>query len=598
MKKGFCDFWANHGNICVDWQLELITALFWLFKAFFWVSLTLAVVCWALGFGSFGKKFWQVVRPCLSRQNSLKALFMIGLLVFFVLLEVKISVLNTQFYNQLYSAMQDMNASAFWFFALLNAVLMMFKVAQEVVDRFLGEAFEIKWLEKFNSVLIERYLANKNYYRLQHADTPDNIDQRIEQDAKEFIATTVQMVRGVINAVMSTVEFTIILWGLSGALRLFGLSIPKGVVFFIFIFIILATVMSVWIGKPLVKLNFDKERLYGDYRYSLIRVADNAESIAFYGGENQEKRHLFGRFEVIIDNRWAIVRRLLGLDGFNKGVTQVAQLLPLMLQAPRFFAGEIKLGDMQQTVQSFVRLTRALSFLRLFYETFTLYQARLNRLYGFLCHLDRLDDTPITPMAKTAGRLHLENFAIHKADGTPLIRGINMSLKSGDRLLIQGTSGTGKTTLLKAMAGICPFMTTGVISTPTGTSLFVPQRAYTPQGTLRQAICYPDLVCDDDTLRAMMALCKLTKWQGALDEVADWQHRLSLGELQRIAFVRVFLAAAEVIYLDEATSALDEPTERYFYELLAQRLPHAIVVSVGHRSTLHLHHNQQLILVG
>ncbi|MDO4897454.1 MAG: ABC transporter ATP-binding protein/permease [Moraxella sp.] len=580
----------------MDWQQELITAVFWLFKAFFLVALVLGMSAWVLKFSPFGKKFWHITKPCLNRANIAKTLVMISLLIFFVLLEVKISVLNTQFYNKLYSSLQDMDAQAFWFFALLNAGLMMFKVVQEVVDRFVGEAFEIKWWERFNTVLVGRYLDHKNYHRLQYTHAPDNIDQRIEQDAKEFITTTVEMVRGVINAVMSIIEFTIILWGLSGILSLFGVSVPKGVVFFIYAFIIVATALSVWIGRPLIHLNFDKERLHGDYRYSLIRVADNAESIAFYGGEHQEKRHLAGRFRAMVDNRWAIVRRMLGLDGFNMGVTQFAMLLPLMLQAPRFFAGEIKLGDMHQTVQSFNRLMRALSFFRLFYETFTLYQARLNRLYGFLTRLDTLDATSAKPAVGISDSLELRDFGIMRADGTPLVRAISLSLDKGESLLIQGTSGTGKTTLLKAMAGICPFETVGTLSIPKGVSLFIPQRAYTPQGTLRQAICYPDLSVDDDVLTDTMRLCKLDKWITCLDEIADWQHRLSLGELQRIAFVRVFLVCPDVVYLDEATSALDEPTERYFYELLAQKLHSAIVVSVGHRSTLHRHHDKQLIL--
>lgn len=585
----------------MDWQQELITAIFWLFKAFFWVVLVLGVSAWVLKLTPFGKKFWHITKLCLDRANTTKTFVMIGILIFFVLLEVKISVLNTQFYNKLYSSLQEMDVQTFWFFALLNAGLMMFKVGQEVVDTFVGETFEIRWLERFNAVLLDRYLSHKNYYRLKYTHSQhslDNIDQRIEQDAKEFITTTVQMVRGVINAVMSIIEFTIILWGLSGILSVFGVSVPKGVVFFIYGFIIVATALSVWIGRPLIRLNFDKERLHGDYRYSLIRVADNAESIAFYDGEHQEKRHLAGRFGAIIDNRWAIIRRLLGLDGFNTGVTQVAQLLPLMLQAPRFFAGEIKLGDMHQTVQSFNRLMRALSFFRLFYETFTLYQARLNRLYGFLMCLNVLDDAPLnqSTLKHDDKVLILKNFGVKTSDDKVLINGINMTLNAGQALLIQGMSGVGKTTLLKAMAGIYPFATMGQAVMPNAKTLFLPQRPYMPQGTLRDAICYPDIRANDDKIKAVMARCHLGKHIHALDVDSDWQVNLSPGELQRVAFLRALLVRPSVVFLDETTSALDESTEAALYATLRDELPDAIIVSVGHRSTLLCFHDKRLML--
>lgn len=581
----------------MDWQQELISALFWLFKAFFWVSLVLALSAWALKFTTFGQKLWRVIQPCLSRTSLIKSLAMMGLLVFFVLLEVKISVLNTQFYNQLYSALQDVNAKAFWTFALLNAILMMFKVVQEVVDRFIGEAFEIKWLEKLNQVLLGRYFSHKNYYHLKHFHTPDNIDQRIEQDAREFITTTVEMMRGVLNAVMSIIEFTIILWGLSGILSIFGIQIPKGIVFFLFMFIVLATALSVWIGRPLVALNFEKERLQGDYRYSLIRVQEYADSIALYHGEQQEKQHLSHRFNLIISNRWLIIRRLLGLDGFNTGVTQVAQLLPLMLQAPRFFAGEIKLGDMQQTVQSFVRLMRALSFFRLFYETFTLYQARLNRLYGFLEHIDKLPATHHHRSSSDDNALVLHDFGLHDVHNQPMLSGINITLKQGESLLIQGSSGIGKTTLLKAMAGIYPYQTTGVIMVNDKLKqLFIPQYPYMPQGTLRYAICYPNHPIDDEQLTALMTLCHLGKYLHSLDEQKDWQKTLSPGELQCVAFLRILLTEPDMVFLDEISSALDETKERYFYTLLKHTLPNLSMVSVGHRSTLNEFHDKFITL--
>lgn len=234
----------------MDWQSELISAIFWLFKAFFWVALSLVVLAIVLKRSSFGQKFWLIAKPCFHRDNALKALLMVGLLVFFVLLEVKISVLNTMFYNQLYSALQDANAQVFWFFAGLNAALVLFRVLQEIVDRFVGEAFEIFWLNALNAMLLTRWLNHKNYYRLHYQNNaPDNVDQRIEQDAREFVTTTVVLLRGIINAVMSTVEFSIILWGLSGVLMLAGFAISKGMVFFIYVFIIIATLISVWIGK-------------------------------------------------------------------------------------------------------------------------------------------------------------------------------------------------------------------------------------------------------------------------------------------------------------------------------------------------------------
>jgi len=290
---------------------------------------------------------------------------------------------------------------------------------------------------------------------------------------------------------------------------------------FIYIFIIVATALSVWIGHPLIKLNFDKERLNGDYRYSLIRVRDNAESIAFYGGEIKERSNLQAKFHAIIHNRWVIVRRMLGLDGFNTGVTQIAMILPLMLQAPRFFAGQVKLGDMHQTVQAFNRLMRALSFFRLFYEEFTLYQARLNRLYGFFTKLDELDGTDIHQPVECSHRVSLRHFGIKDGNGKVLLKDLNVDLQNGDALLIQGPSGAGKTSLLKAIAGIYPFDTEGRVERPCSNSLFLPQRPYMPQGMLREAICYPNIEPKRGELELAMEQCRLSKYIPSLNESND-----------------------------------------------------------------------------
>ncbi len=581
----------------MNWQNELNTSLFWLISSLFWVSLGLIISAKLLSYTHFGKQFWLITRPCLQQSNPYKCTILIILLISFILLEVRISVLNTFFYNGLYSSLQNRDAQAFWFFATINALLVGINIIRSIINDLIRQIFEIRWLEKLNNTMLSHWLANKNYYRLKYEkDLPDNIDQRIEQDAREFITTTVDMIRGVINAIISIIEFTIILWGLSGLLTLFGLEIPKGVVFFIYIFIITATALSVWIGYPLIKLNFNQEKLNGNYRYSLIRVRDHAESIAFYAGETQEHSLLKQKFNAIIKNRWQIVLKMLGLDGFNTGVSEVAKLLPLMLQAPRFFTGQVTLGDMHQTVQSFNRLMRALSFFRLFYENFTQYQARLNRLAGFFTKLSYLDQTQPVDHVKQTHQVKLTAVSLQDINGKPLLDNINLHLVAGESLLLQGPSGSGKTTLLKAIAGIYPFAMTGQIEVPQH-QLFLPQRPYMPQGTLYQAICYPNIQASIEQVCQTMRMCKLEKYLSHLQQDLDWQAIFSPGELQRVAFIRILLAKPNVVFLDETTSALDEATEQWLYTLIRKELPHTIIISVGHRSSLQQFHQQVLQLV-
>ena len=581
----------------MNWQTELNNSLNWILTALFWVILCFSVTMLALKQTTFGKKFWCIVSPSMNKKTSIKLILMLLVLFIMILLEVRFSVLNSFFYNGLYSSMQELNIEKFWFFAKLNALLVVAQVIHTIADYFFQQVFEIRWLESLNVTLVKRWLNKKKYYRLKYErDLPDNIDQRIEQDAREFITSTVQIVRGVINSVLTTIEFTIILWSLSGVLTLFGFNIEKGVVFFIYAFIIFATLMSVWIGRPLIKLNFTKEKLNGDYRYSLIRVRDNAESIAFYNGEPKEQTFLQHQFRQIIHNRWSIVLKMLGLNSFNSGVTRVAKLLPLMLQAPRFFSGQIKLGDMHQTVQAFNRLMTALSFFRLFYEQFTLYQARLNRLYGFITKMDELDKQNIHHPFHCSHRVALKNFGIKDEQGNVLLNNLNIHLENGDALLIQGASGTGKTSLLKAIAGIYPFETIGIAEHPCMGSLFLPQRPYMPQGTLREAICYPNINPSHAELEQTMKDCALGKYIHALNVKNDWQAILSPGELQRVAFIRILLTKPEVVFLDETTSALDETTEHLLYQTIKERLPEMIILSVGHRSTLQQFHNKQLKL--
>ena len=290
--------------------------------------------------------------------------------------------------------------------------------------------------------------------------------------------------------------------------------------------------------------------------------------------------------------------RSLGLNGFNTGITQISNLLPLMLQAPRFFAGQVKIGDMHQTVQAFNRLQRALSFFRNSYKDFTAYQARLERLDGFFQSMQ--NHLPYRQPQHEAENciLQADKLTLHRNNGDILLSDVSFRAQSGDSILIRGPSGCGKTSLLRALAGLWPFGSSGHIIGPAREHiLFVPQRPYTPQGSLRRAICYPNIRPDEHQLAAALEACRLGYLKELLDTEDDWQHKLSPGELQRIAFVRILITRPRLVLLDEATAALDEETEAALYRLIRQELPDSIIVSIGHRSTLNAFHNQ-IIYVG
>ncbi|TDR79969.1 ABC transporter ATP-binding protein/permease [Paludibacterium purpuratum] len=584
----------------MDWRQELLASGLWLLKTYLIVVLLCTgSVMLLIRSTQWGKQFWKLTGSYFSPRRHPRVLGILALVLLLTLLAVRVNVLFSNWYNGFYTAMQQLNESAFWRELLVFCVLAAVHVVRSLLDFYVGQSFNIHWREWLNEHLLNRWLERQAYYRSQYLDNPaDNPDQRLQQDIASLVSGSLALSTGVVNALVSIVAYTFILWGLSGVLPLFGHEIPRGMVFAIFIYVLIATLFAFRIGRPLIRLNFLNEQLNADYRYALVRVREYAENMAFYCGEKVEGALLRSRFGAVIANAWRIVYRSLKFQGFNFVVSQTAVVFPFIIQAKRFFSKQITLGDMMQTAQAFSTLHDSLSFFRQAYDDFASYRAVLNRLSGFDQAIDQANALPVPQRREEGARVALENLTVRRPDGRPLVADAALEVRAGEPLLIRGRSGVGKTTLLRAMAGLWPYCE-GRIVRPEQHVMFLSQKPYLPLGTLRDALYYPNpTTADDKAARQALIDVQLEYLVERLDEAADWSHILSLGEQQRLAFGRLLVGQPQAAFLDEATSAMDEELEQALYSMLCESLPQAVLVSVGHRSTLLRHHPRQLLLQG
>lgn len=586
----------------LNWQQQLAESALWLVRAFGISAVALALVTLVLTRTTvWGRKFWRLAWPYLTPRRSWRPMLTLALLLFLAMFAVRMTVLFSFWYNGFYSALQALEQAVFWHFLGIFAVLATVHVVRSLADSYVGQAFDIHWRVWLNDRLTRDWLGAGAYYRGHFLAEPvDNPDQRIEQDIAQFVTGSRTLAIGALSAIVSLVAFTSILWGLSGPLTLGGVEIPRAMVFVVYLYVIVATWLAFKIGRPLIKLNFLSERLTANFRYALVRLRENAENVAFYQGEEVERATLWTRFTSYIANLWQRVYRGLKFDGFNLSVSQIAVVFPFILQAPRFFSGAIKLGDVMQTSQAFGQVQESLSFFRSSYDTFAQYRATLDRLNGFLDANEAARALPQVQTQALPDGLQIEGLNVSRPDGARLLENLNLRLHPGQALLIKGPSGSGKTTLLRALAGLWPYAS-GEVRRPQGESaLFLSQRPYLPLGDLRGAVAYPGLAqpADDARLADALRQVNLGHLASRLDEVHDWSRVLSLGEQQRIAFARVLYNRPALVFLDEATSATDEGLEHMLYSLLRDALPDSMLVSVGHRSTLDAFHTQRLDLDG
>ncbi|MBV9161689.1 MAG: ABC transporter ATP-binding protein/permease [Pseudonocardiales bacterium] len=589
----------------LDWKHEWIASLAWSGTAFVITVAAFTVVIWLLTRSThWGRQFCRITIPYFQPDRSWvswRPLLTLLVMLWMTVLAVRLDVLLSYWTNGLFTALQEMKAASFGYILAVFGVLTTIYFIHTMVGNLISQTFIIQWRSWLNDHMVGDWLDGRAYHRGQFVTAPvDNPDQRIQEDITAFVTESQALSMGAVRAVVSLMSFTPILWTLSGPLPLFGHTIPRAMVFLSYLYVIVASVAAFRIGRPLIRLNFLNEGLGASFRYALIRLRDHSENIAFYHGEEVEQTTLATRFAAIITNRWRIVFRGLKFDGFNIAVSQIALVIPYIIQAPRFFRHVITLGDVQQTTIAFGQVHGALSFFRNSYGGFAAYRATITRLTGLLDANSQTRALPSVAVADCPDGLDINNLTVCRPDGQLLIDGLNLHLSPGQALLITGASGSGKTTLLRSLADLWPYAQ-GTVRRPTaGRALFLSQQPYVPLGALRTALTYPQSrhPGDDEQLRNVLRMVQLGHLEGRIEEEADWSRILSAGEQQRLGFARILVNRPRLVFLDQATSAVDEGIEHALYTLVREDLPECTLVIVGHRSTLNPVYTHYLELLG
>lgn len=548
------------------------------------------------------RDIWTLSAPYWRSRDNRIAWLLLVVIVALNLGDVYLSVLFNDWNNAFYDSLQNLDQKAFREALVKFSWLAALFIINAVYRTYLNQMLQIRWRRWMTDDYVTRWLDKQAYYRLQVAGNPaDNPDQRIADDIGQFITLTLDLSLGLLNAAVTLFSFLFILWGLSGDLPLTiggtSVTIPGYLVWVALVYATMGTWMTSKLGRPLIPLNFDQQKFEADFRFSLIRLRENAESIAFYKGEEKEREGFMQRFTRVFDNYWSIMKRQKTLTWFTSGYYQIAIIFPYLVVAPRYFAGQIKLGGLMQTASAFGQVQGALSYIIGAYTSIATWKAVISRLTGFTASIEAMRALHGQGVTVSDGDVLAANLNVALPDGRELLKGVKFSVKPGQALLVQGPSGCGKSTLLRALSRLWPW-SSGEVSLPKDSHvMFVPQKPYLPLGTLRNALLYPSAPeTGDEKLAEALELCRLGHLSSRLDEAGAWSHTLSLGEQQRIAFLRAFLMKPDILFLDEATSSMDEANEGYFYRLLREKLPRAAVVSVGHRSTLQALHDSVLKL--
>ena len=564
--------------------------------------------------GRFFADLWFLMKPYFVSSEWKSAWALLAVLLILNLTQVGLGLVISFSRNVFFTALQEKHAAEFFRglflytprahglplpgFVPIAVVL----IANGVVVTYLQQWLQIRWQRWMTARFIEQWLDGHAHFRLMltrsmSAEGSDNPDQRIAEDISSVTDNSLTFSIGLISNIVTIISYGGLLWALSGPLVLLGMHIPGYLLWSALLYSVVVTWISHLVGRPLAGLTFAQQRFGGNFRFSLVKVRENTEAIAISGGEGEERRGLRARFSDIYGNFIQIMNRSAWLSLLTGGFTYVSEIFPLAISAPRFFTGRITFGTLTQIQQIFGNVQDSLLWFMSQYAGFAAYAAQVERLATFQRELDRVRaiQSGIVRRVSSNSDVDVRNLALELPDGRTLFDAGGFDLLPGLSTALTGPSGTGKSTLFRALAGIWPFAR-GEISGPPLDSLFLPQKPYLPEGTLRRVLCYPQhpAEVDNERLSSVIRTVGLERLILAFDDEAPWSQRLSPGEQQRVALARALLLRPSWLFMDEATSSLDAAAEAELFAMLRRELPDTTLVSITHREGLARLHDRIL----
>ena len=553
---------------------------------------------------------FHLITPYWNSEEKKSARLYLAGIITLTIAAVYMTLLLNEWFNSFYSALQNYDSGAVYRGLLRFTGLAFAHIAFAVYSYYLQQRLALRWRKWMTKNYLAKWTGRQMYYRLEmfSQGTADNPDQRISEDINLFTARTLSFMSGLLRSATTIVCFIFVLWNLSEVLS-FSAAGQEIHIYGYLVWTALAySVLGTWIthkvGHRLVSLNYLQQKLEADFRFSMVRLRETAESVAFYNGAAKEESFLSNRFMTLLRNTLFIIKKQKQLSWLTNSYAQIAIIFPFVVAVPRYLSQNISLGGLMQIANCFGKVQDAMSYFVDVYASLAEWQSCAERLLSFDRHIAAIEKETEEKSGslvreETPDKLRLTDVTIsvpamdENKRTREIISSASCSIKSREHVILKGPSGSGKSTLLRTLAGFWPYVK-GHISMPAPSEMmFIPQRPYIPMGTSAEAASYPLETADKETLSPLLVECGLSHLMEKPDTEADWSHILSLGEQQKLAFVRVFLRKPKWVFLDEATSAMDEETEEKMYRLLTA-LPGTTVISIGHRSTLDKWHNRVL----